>query len=75
MYVQVMRRRLKRLAGATVLTEKIDSHQCDWEMRFAYKGFEFEIRMYAADSQYFVNDPSCPDDLLCEVARHFDRDL
>jgi hypothetical protein len=47
------------------------------EIRFRYREHEFEIEMnyHGACSVYFVNSPSCPDEILIEVADYFDRQL
>src|SRR5262249_5881292 len=72
------KRHLKRLTGAVLVSElHIPGGSDIWNIRFKYPGHEFQIEMnyHGACSVYSVNDPSCSDEILIEVAHHFDRQL
>lgn len=42
---------------------------------FRYKGQKFSINNQYGEIWFFVADSSCPEALLCKVAKHFDRHL
>ena len=42
---------------------------------FRYKGNKFSINNQYGDFWFFVEDPLCPDSILLEVAKHFEKIL
>jgi hypothetical protein len=63
----------KKLDGLELLDSS--SGQSIWTLTFKYAGYIFMIdcNQHGNSALYFVNDPACPDEILLDVIRHFDR--
>ena len=64
----------KKLEGA-----KVTGFVTDWItevwLDFEYRGHKFSINNQMGDYWFFVENPSCPDEILLEVVRYFERFL
>lgn len=69
---QDFRRPLRRLPEATLVS--YEGEGSIQRVRFRWRGYEFEIdsNSHGGCSLFTVNDASCPDEMLRDVACHFD---
>ena len=65
-----VRDHVARLAGATLTGFVTDDVTEAW-IDFTYRGHAFSINDQFGDYWFFVNDPNCPAEILCEVLSHF----
>ena len=53
------------------ITEFITDGVLEMWLDFDYRGHKFSVNNQYGDYWFFVEDPSCPDEILLEVADHF----
>ena len=64
-----LRDHLQTLRGAVVTGFLTDDVTKAW-IDFTYRGHSFTINDQFGDYWFFVDDPTCPDEILTEVVRH-----
>ncbi len=67
-----MREHVRELEGA-VLTGFVTDDVTEAWIDFTYGGHAFSINNQHGDWWFFVQDPSCPEDVLVAVLDHFER--
>jgi hypothetical protein len=67
-----LRDHLQTLGGVEV-TEFITDDVTQAWIDFTYHGHTFTINDQLGDFWFFVDDPSCPDEILTEVVKHCER--
>lgn len=60
---------LQTVPGLTVGNSSIDNTAEAW-IEFSYRGHSFKVNNQFGDYGFFVQDPSCPDEILLEVVNH-----
>jgi hypothetical protein len=65
----------KKLDGLELLDQTCTDDNICWTLTFKYRGYVVMIdtNLHGTASLYFVYDPDCPDEILLDVVRHFDR--
>lgn len=66
-----LRSHARKLAGAVEASFITDWVTEVW-LDFEFQGHRFSINNQMGDYWFFVEDPSCPDDILAKVVRHFE---
>jgi hypothetical protein len=64
-----MRDHLEKLNGATItdfITDRVTQAWID----FTYRGYKFSVNDQFGDYWFFVDEPSCPDEILKTVLSH-----
>jgi len=64
-----LRDHVERFEGARV-TDFITDHVTEAWIDFSYRGNSFSVNDQCGDYWFFVEDPSCPDDILKAVLSH-----
>lgn len=66
-----MRDAVETLSGASLAGFVTDGVTEAW-IDFTYEGHRFAINDQFGEYWFFVDDPSCPDEILIRVLRHFE---
>ena len=64
-----LRRHLKKLDGAKV-TNFLTDHVTEAWIDFSYRGHRFSVNNQFGSYWFFVDDPTCPDEILENVLSH-----
>jgi len=64
-----MRDHLETLKGATI-TDFITDHVTQAWIDFTYRGYQFSVNDQSGDYWFFVDEPSCPDEILESILSH-----
>jgi hypothetical protein len=67
-----LRDHLQTLRGAVVTRFLTDDVTEAW-IDFTYRGYAFTVNDQYGDYWFFVDDPTCPNEILTEVVRHCQR--
>ena len=64
-----LRDHLEKLDGAAI-TDFITDHVTQAWIDFTYRGYKFSVNDQFGDYWFFVDEPSCPDDILKSILSH-----
>lgn len=68
-------RKIAEKFESAIVTDFVTDWVTEVWLDFEYRGHKFSINNQYGEYWFFVENPNCPDEILLEVVKHFERFL